>query len=426
MPKLSELYTELTARDSGLNSALNRVRSSLEGAQKSLDTFAREGAKVFAVLSAGLGFSVKEAIDAEGAMTRLRGALVGAGESAEAARGLSDYAATLQKITVHGDDALKAVMGLGLNMGVSAGRIREVTRNAIGLAQAIGVDLQTGMRYAALAEQGQYDALSRLIPALRSANTEAEKHAVIQRLMKTGFDQATDAANTAGGSLKQLWNVVTDLAEAIGTHLLKHIQGFAVWAKTIVLSVTDWVTKNGDLIVTFAKIVIALGVLVTATLAVAKAMAIAQALSGPKGWAALAVGLAAAAGAVLLVDKAFKGVQGEIQKAVAEQERLTRETKKTAEAAKDIAVPWSSRGGASVRKYGQKDPRMVEMTGEGRGGSFVGIAELAKSMQQAVWDQEKRRLEQEKAATLKRQERLLQEIRDNVAAGEAGLMIVPG
>lgn len=59
----------------------------------------------------------------------------------------------------------------------------------------------------------------------------------------------------------------------------------------------------------FAKMVTAIRAVVTALRAMATASAIAQALSGPSGWATLAISLGVAAGAALAVNKAFDAIE---------------------------------------------------------------------------------------------------------------------
>lgn len=76
-----------------------------------------------------------------------------------------------------------------------------------------------------------------------------------------------------------------------------------------VIKLTAWAGALTAIVVIVPKIVAGVMSIVRAMQSMAKAQAIIQALSGPKGWAQLAIGLAAAAGAAYLIDQAFADVE---------------------------------------------------------------------------------------------------------------------
>jgi len=132
---------------------------------------------------------------------------------------LKDQASAIQSVTVIGDEQSQMLQTLALNMGVQADKIDEVTKGAIGLAQqfsAAGLSQETAMKGLALAYQGNFEQLQRYIPALRNAETETEKMAVLQKAMADGFSAAKAQAQTSGGQMKQFSNLVGDLQEKTG------------------------------------------------------------------------------------------------------------------------------------------------------------------------------------------------------------------
>jgi hypothetical protein len=73
----------------------------------------------------------------------------------------------------------------------------------------------------ALALQGQFDMLGRYVPALKDAEEETEKMAILQRVMAAGFQQAQASAERTAGRFEQLKNRVGDLWERLGESISK-------------------------------------------------------------------------------------------------------------------------------------------------------------------------------------------------------------
>ena len=103
-----------------------------------------------------------------------------------------------------------------LNLGVQANALGAATKQAIGLAEALGLDSAAAAKYTALARQGEFTILQRYVTALREATTQAEKQAIVTDLMNKGWEQAQRNATTTSGALEQLGNAFGDLGETIG------------------------------------------------------------------------------------------------------------------------------------------------------------------------------------------------------------------
>jgi len=130
-----------------------------------------------------------------------------------------DFASEVQAVTTVGDEQTLGLIQIGESLGIARDKMREATQGAIGLSKAFGIDMNTAMRGIALAYEGQYTQLSRYIPALRTAGSEAERQAVLQEAMANGFAIARAEAETGTGAMLQLQNAIGDLKEQGGAAL---------------------------------------------------------------------------------------------------------------------------------------------------------------------------------------------------------------
>ena len=156
---------------------------------------------------------------------------------------LQKSAADIQKVTTTGDEQTIALQNQAGSMGVAINKVDEATRGAIGLAQSFekaGLGQETALKGIALAYQGNFSQLERYIPALRAAETEAEKMAILQEEMAKGFDLATAAALDSGGQMQQLENTYGDLQEQIGELLIPTLTFLAGKAKEVVGEFSDF------------------------------------------------------------------------------------------------------------------------------------------------------------------------------------------
>jgi hypothetical protein len=149
------------------------------------------------------------------------------------------FAEELQKVTTVEDDAAIAAMKYGANLGITKDRLNEATKDAIGLSKAFGVDLNMAMKMTANAYQGNYDALAKYIPALKTATDETQKQAIVNEAMARGFRIAEGEANTFTGALMQLENAQGSIYEDVGNIV-------AIVGKDLVKSFTDGANSIHD------------------------------------------------------------------------------------------------------------------------------------------------------------------------------------
>ena len=129
---------------------------------------------------------------------------------------LLDQASALQKVSKHGDEEIIALQALASNMGITEDKIGDATEMAIGLAEALNLDLNMAMKAAAGAIQGDTNMLTRYIPLLKTTTDQSEKLAIVQKTAAKGLKQSADATETVAGKMTQASMAIGDAGEAIG------------------------------------------------------------------------------------------------------------------------------------------------------------------------------------------------------------------
>lgn len=192
-------------------------------------------------------------------------------------------------------------------LGLSAEQLQSATNNEkLGLfADALARIDDPGQRAAVAMDifgKGAVDLLPLLAggsAGLRQMTDEAD------RLGLTMTDEAASSAALLNDTIGRLKGTLGGLVTTVGADL-------APMVISVVSQFTEWVAQNRGLIVLLAKTAIvmasvvgALKLITFATQAYAKAQAVASALSGPAGWAKLAIGIGVAAGATALLANEF-------------------------------------------------------------------------------------------------------------------------
>ena len=140
---------------------------------------------------------------------------------------MRELASEMQKITVHGDEQVLEMQSLASAMGVNSEQMRTVMETAIGLSEALGMDLASATKAASAAVQGKTELLQRYIPTLDQCSTEEAKLAKVQELARSGFDQAKNRVTTLDGALKQAANAWGDLQEVVGSYFAPTVRAVA-------------------------------------------------------------------------------------------------------------------------------------------------------------------------------------------------------
>lgn len=177
---------------------------------------------------------------------------------------------------------------LSIQMGVSKTQIREmVEAGKIGFADVESAMLSmtqgTG-RFAGLME--------------KQAQTLAGRFSTLSDNAKLA---AANFGTALAPALSKLIEATIPLVESLSKMNVETIQQ--------IIKLTAWAGALTAIVVLVPKIVAGIIQIYRAMQMMAKGQALIMALSGPKGWAQLALGLAAAAGAAYLIDNAFAEVE---------------------------------------------------------------------------------------------------------------------
>jgi hypothetical protein len=164
--------------------------------------------------------SYTEFIDAAKANVQYTNSLrVMAGATTEQISALSDYADALKTQVNIDDDVIKSTMAVGASLGITTSNMRPAIEGAVGLNKALGIDLETGMRMLAQATEGNFMALGKYIPELKSVEDPAQKAAILQKTLGEMFAYATSTAGDAVNADEALAISISDLKKEIGSLL---------------------------------------------------------------------------------------------------------------------------------------------------------------------------------------------------------------
>jgi len=129
---------------------------------------------------------------------------------------LTKFAAEMQSFAGIGDEATIGLMKQARTLGVGADQLEAVTKATIGLAEATGKGLDASMRTVQQAMEGNFEAIQRQIPAIKSMTTDEEKLAAVMDLATRGLLAKADASQTVSGTSERASNAFGDLMESVG------------------------------------------------------------------------------------------------------------------------------------------------------------------------------------------------------------------
>jgi len=258
--------------------------------------------------------------------------LLGKG-GADAMRDMQQFASSIQKVTVHGDEAVLELMKMGASMGQLSGKeLQDATKAAIGLAAAYSIDVVAAMRLVSRARVGDTASLTRYGIKLGEGLSAQEKFNRVLEIGAKNFALAEGEARTYSGSMIQMKNALGDIREEIAKGLAPMMMRFANRIKAIDMETIrttghfiKWTAALSAGVVIGPKIVSAIGAITTAVKGLAVGQTILQSLSGPAGIASLAAGVVVMAGTLGLVERAFGGINTELAETVEVTKKLSSE-----------------------------------------------------------------------------------------------------
>ncbi len=174
---------------------------------------------------AGLTYwMIKEANAQTAAEASLRGVLMGFGQLGKQLdatmgkyRALSE---AIMKETGIGDDQTLSMIAQLQQLGVLETQMEAATRAVYGLS-AVGLEGDAAIRAVSNAMQGNFQMLTRYVPAIRNATTEQEKQAAVSKLAAIGYGVVGQKLTTVAGAYGALKGQAGELLEAIGMTIFK-------------------------------------------------------------------------------------------------------------------------------------------------------------------------------------------------------------
>ncbi len=165
----------------------------------------------------------------EKAVMSLEGALIASGQAWAGAREeMEEYAASLQQVTIHGDEAIIQGMQLAVSMGASVEQAKELAEAATNLSVALNVPFDTAVRQLAQTLGGQARELGMKVRGIRDLSPqELMGGAAIQVVQQQFAGMAQQIAQTEQGKFFQALNKLGDDLEPIGKRI---VQGLSVLA----------------------------------------------------------------------------------------------------------------------------------------------------------------------------------------------------
>jgi len=128
---------------------------------------------------------------------------------------LKEIASAIQKETGVADEATLAGMARLQMLGVQTDKLGEAAKATIALTNQ-GMGQEQAQRAVALAMQGNFAALTRHIPLLKEATSEAEKAQIVNDHLTRGYQKQKDELDTVGGRWGALKGDIGDVWEKMG------------------------------------------------------------------------------------------------------------------------------------------------------------------------------------------------------------------
>jgi hypothetical protein len=342
MGDAAALTVRLAADIANFQAGMNQAKTHIEGFQSSISKaqgvlggFLGTMTSFGAGFGGGLVFSdlVSHAAAAQSGMARAEAVVRALGSSATmSAREMGDFAGQLSKVTNFSRSGLlKAETQLSSFGGISD--IRGAAKAAADLASVFGDDLSAAAETVARALESPTEAYAKLRRA--GIALSAEEQDRIAQMAELG-----DASATQGAVLDALSKHVGGVAEAMrdtfegrAAAAQKKIEELTKMLGQGALKAEEFALQHQGIVAAFAGVASAVAAVTIAMKGLAIAEAVVEAMSGPKGWATLAVGIAAAGAATFAINKLFNESGDAAQTAATGQNTLAQSIKAVGDAA---------------------------------------------------------------------------------------------
>jgi hypothetical protein len=251
--KIKDNFAQVTANAKAFGNKMKGIALSIGASFKKAFNYIK--IKALVAFGAGVAYTRKAIMsyaEEEKAIRNLGNAIEQYGESSTSiVPGLQKVASAMQDQTGIGDEiTLQRMADLKL-MGVETNKLEDAAKAVIGLTRA-GIGEETAIRAVAAARLGDTGLLSRYIPALRSATTQAEKAAIVNNFVNKQYKSQKDELDTVLGRYNELKGRIGDFNEAVGKAISENTSLKDVMAqlsekiKVLIASgkIKEWVDKT--------------------------------------------------------------------------------------------------------------------------------------------------------------------------------------
>ncbi len=221
-----------------------------------------------------------------------------------------DFSKEMQRLTVVGDETTLAMLQQAESMGLTGDAAERAVRNSIAMQSAFGVNADRAMRYTAALEDGNATMLNRYIPTLRNITDESERASEAQRILNNAFEVSKEEAQTTGGQLKQLRNIIGDFSEVLGESVSNNLLPFISRIRDSAEEMSNLNPAIFDNYVAYGLVAAAIGPVIFLVGGLARNVAILikgvktlSTLLFANPWAAAAIGVAALAARIFHLNR---------------------------------------------------------------------------------------------------------------------------
>lgn len=273
-----EIQLIISAKDE-TQKAFNSINKSLQGIGVDFKKMATGGAIAFGAISGAIGFSVKEAIEAQTAQNRLAQLLRVTNDATdEQVAVLLDQAEALEKVGVMSKDNIVTAQSQLATFDLQIDSIKALTPSIMDYVtaekgmSATTEDVRALTNGLAQALNGNFSSLTKtgfvlddVTKNLISNGTELERAEALASVLDSTYkDFNKTATETAQGSLILLNRSFGDMKEAIGNALLPYLAILVEKILPIMQKFKEWAEENPKLISTITGIALAITGAITA------------------------------------------------------------------------------------------------------------------------------------------------------------------
>jgi hypothetical protein len=131
-----------------------------------------------------------------------------------------NFAASLQKVTAFGDEAILSQLAFAIQLGATSEQSKKILSVSVNLAEALNISLESAVRNVTKTLGGLKGELGEVIPELGAlSSTQLKAGAAIDVLDRKFSGVATDSLGTYRKATEQLGNAWGDLLESFGAYI---------------------------------------------------------------------------------------------------------------------------------------------------------------------------------------------------------------